>query len=55
MTDKSIPLPTGGGSYIRLPDGRLKLDEEPTAREARPDTPVEDTVEAPVKRPVKEA
>lgn len=48
MTDQ---LPSSGGSYIRLPDGTLKLDEAPTALEI----PVEEAVQAPFKRPVKEA
>lgn len=52
MTDQ---LPSGGGSYIRLPDGTLKLEEAPTALEAPPEAPVKEAVQAPVKRPVKEA
>ncbi len=56
MTDQT--LPTGGGAYIRHPDGRLELVEEPTAPLAPADpveAPVEAAVKAPSKRAVKEA
>jgi hypothetical protein len=64
MTDHILPMPHGGGSWIRHPDGSLTLDEAPTmdaavAREAEVATAVSEAVKAPVKRaatnPVKEA
>lgn len=56
MTDQTHP--SGGGAYIRHPDGRLELVEEPTAPLAPADpveAPVEGSVKTPAKRPVKEA
>jgi hypothetical protein len=52
------PMPQGGGTWIRHADGSLTQDEAPTApadSPPAPETPVEEAVKAPVKRPVKEA
>jgi hypothetical protein len=56
MTDQTHP--SGGGAYIRHPDGRLERLEETTvteAQEAPVEAPVEAAVKAPSKRAVKEA
>jgi hypothetical protein len=46
----SLPLPSQGGSYIRLADGTLQLEEATdNTPEARPAAAVEEGVEAPVK------
>ncbi len=51
-----LPLPQAGGSYLRLPDGSLQLEEVTDNRpEARAAAPVEEGVQAPVPTPLTEA
>ena len=45
--------PAAGGSYIRLKDGSLALQEPQTAPAAVPEAAVEGAVEAPVQRAAK--
>jgi hypothetical protein len=47
------PTPNGGGSYVREKDGSLRLVEEPTAFEPKPQAAVEAAAESPVEEPVK--
>ena len=46
MSDPKTPLPSGGGSYVRLKDGTLHREDQ------QPADPVEGAVEAPVEAPV---
>ncbi len=56
MSAEKHPLPHGGGSYIRHPDGSLTLDEPPTMDAAvATERAVEAAVKRPLKSPVKEA
>lgn len=56
VPSEALPLPQTGGSYIRLPDGSLRLEEATdNTPEARLAATVEEGVQAPVPNPVTEA
>jgi len=52
VPSEALPLPHQGGSYIRLPDGTLQLEE---ATDNRPEARAEAALEGGVQAPVKEA
>lgn len=52
VPSEALPMPQQGGSYIRLPDGSLQLEE---ATDNRPEARAAAALEDPVQRPVKEA
>ena len=52
---EALPMPHQGGSYTRLPDGTLQLEEATdNTTEARAAATVQEGVEAPVSTPVTE-
>lgn len=59
VPSEALPLPQQGGSYVRLPDGSLQLEEatdnRPEARAAALEGGVEAAASDPVPTPVTEA
>ena len=52
VPSEALPLPHQGGSYIRLADGTLQLEE---ATDNRPEARAAAALEDPVQSPLKEA
>lgn len=52
VPSEALPLPHQGGSYIRLPDGTLQLEE---ATDNRPEARAGGALEGGIESPVKEA
>lgn len=58
MSDPKMTLPSGGGAYVRRPDGSLEQVEEPRAASSLAEAAVpavEDAIQRPVKPNRKEA